>query len=105
MNWTRWNVPPNTSATVLIGQRLREAGHALDQEVPAREQADEDALEHLVLAGDHALDLEDRALDHVAVGGALECSQSLPFHAHSLRPDWLVAFRLPAGPKSRVKAS
>ena len=44
-------------------QRLGEAGDALDQQVPAGEQADEHALEHLVLAGDHALDLEDGALD------------------------------------------
>ena len=66
-------------------QRLRQARHALDQEVPAREQADEDALEHLVLAGDHALDFEERALDRVSVGAGLDCSQSLPFHAHSLR--------------------
>ena len=66
-------------------QRLRQAGHALDQEVPARQQADEDALEHLVLARDHALDLEERALDRVSVGAGLECSQSVPFHALSLR--------------------
>ena len=56
-------------------QRLREAGDALDQEVPAREQADEHALEHLVLPGDHALDLEDRALDDVALGAAVDRPQ------------------------------
>ena len=59
----------------LDGQRLREAGHALDQEVPAGEQADEDALEHLVLPGDHALDLEDGALEQLAVGASVERSQ------------------------------
>ena len=44
-------------------QRLREAGDALDQQVALREQADEHALEHRVLAGDHAPDLEQRLLE------------------------------------------
>ena len=61
-------------------QRLREPGHALDQEVALREQADEHALEHRVLAGDHAPDLEERLLEpvprlgrrgHGQVGGLL----------------------------------
>ncbi len=50
-------------------QRLREAGHALDQEVPLREQADEHPLEHLVLAGDDAPDLEERLLEPLAYLG------------------------------------
>ena len=44
-------------------ERLREPGHALDQHVPAGEQADEHPLEHLLLAGDHAPDLEQRLLE------------------------------------------
>ena len=44
-------------------ERLREARHALDQEVAAREQADEHPLEHRLLAGDHAPDLEERLLE------------------------------------------
>jgi hypothetical protein len=36
--------------------------------VPLREQADEDALEHRVLAGDHAPDLEERLLEPFLVG-------------------------------------
>ena len=44
-------------------QRLREPGNALDQQVPLREQAHEHALEHRVLAGDHAPDLEQRLLE------------------------------------------
>ena len=48
-------------------QRLGEAGHALDQEVAAGEQADEDALEHRVLPGDHPLDLEQRLLEQLAL--------------------------------------
>ena len=44
-------------------QRLGQAGHALDQQVPLRQQADEHALEHRVLAGDHPPDLEQRLLE------------------------------------------
>ena len=44
-------------------QRLGEAGHALDQQVALGEQADEDALEHGVLPGDHPPDLEERLLE------------------------------------------
>ena len=47
-------------------QRLREARHAFDQHVPAGEQADEHALEHLLLTGDHAPDLEQRLLELAA---------------------------------------
>ena len=60
----------------LDGQRLREAGDALDQEVSTREQADEDPLQHLVLPGDDALDLEDRALDRITVGAGFDCFQT-----------------------------
>ena len=41
-------------------QGLRETRHALDQHVPAGEQADEHPLQHLLLTGDHAPDLEQR---------------------------------------------
>ena len=75
MNCTRWKLPAEHVGDRLDRQCLRQAGHAFDQKVAARQQADEDALQHLVLAGDHALDLEERALDHVAVGAGLECSQ------------------------------
>ena len=50
----------------LDGQRLGEAGHALEQHVAAGEQRDEQALEHRVLPDDHALDLVQRLLEHVA---------------------------------------
>ena len=49
----------------LDGQRLRETGNALDQQVAAGEQAGQDPLEHLVLAGDHAPDLEEGLLQHL----------------------------------------
>ena len=67
VNWIRWKLPPSTCAVRLDRQRLGEAGNALDQEVAAREQADEDALEHGVLPGDHALDLEQRLLEQLAL--------------------------------------
>ena len=63
MNWMRANEPPSTLGGRLDRQRLREPGHALDQQVPLREQADEHALEHRVLPGDHAPDLEERLLE------------------------------------------
>ena len=44
-------------------QGLRQSGNALDQDVPAGEQADEHPLEHLLLAGDHPPDLEQRLLE------------------------------------------
>ena len=47
-----------------VGQRgLADAGNILDQQVSTGDEADEDALEHLVLAGDHALDLDERLLE------------------------------------------
>src|SRR6202012_2671601 len=44
------------------GERLREAGHAFEQHVTAREQSDEDSLDHVRLADD---DLRDFVLDPV----------------------------------------
>ena len=52
-------------------QRLRQARHALDQQVSVRQQADEHALEHRVLAGNDALDLEQRALQRIVIGAQL----------------------------------
>ena len=63
MNCTRANVPPSTPAVVLIVSVFARPGNALDQEVALREQADEDALEHRVLPGDHPADLEQRLLE------------------------------------------
>ena len=55
-------------------QRLGETGHALDQQVALREQADEHALEHRVLAGDDAADLEQRLLEALlGLGGRRRC--------------------------------
>ena len=63
MNCTRWKRAAEHAGGRLHGQRLREPGHALDQQVAAGEQADEHPLEHRVLAGDDAPDLEERALE------------------------------------------
>ena len=53
----------------LDGQRLGQAGDALEQDVAAGQEADEDPLEHLVLADDDAADLEqDRLADRAGVG-------------------------------------
>ena len=77
MNWIRRNEPPRTAARRLDGQRLGEAGHALDQEVAAGDEADEHPLEHLVLSDDDPLDLDERLLEErarrveIAIGRAL----------------------------------
>ncbi len=60
-------------------QRLREAGHALDQQMPAREEAHEHALEHLVLPGDHPPDLVEGGFEQLARAG------NLFVHGRSLR--------------------
>ena len=62
----RRKLPPSAWASVLHGQRLGEPGHALEQHVAAGQQADEQALEHRVLADDDALDLVQRLFE----GGA-----------------------------------
>ena len=56
-------MPPRTDAVVLIVSVFARPGHALDQEVAAGEQADEHPLEHRLLAGDDAPDLEERLLE------------------------------------------
>ena len=51
-------------------QRLGQAGHALEQQVAAGQQRDEDPLQHLVLADDDAPDLEQDGLGGGAgIGG------------------------------------
>src|SRR6266550_6805169 len=40
-------------------ERLRESGDALDEKVAAREEADQEALQQVILADDHLLDLEE----------------------------------------------
>ena len=65
----RANVPPTTLREGLHGQRLRDAGHTLEQHVALGEQADQHPLDELVLADDDPLDLEDCPLEGVYLGG------------------------------------
>ena len=44
-------------------QGLGETGHAFDEQVALRQQADEHTLEHRVLPGDDPADLEERLLE------------------------------------------
>ena len=71
MNWMRAKLPPEHARRRLDRQRLREPGHALDQQVALGQQADEHALEHLVLPGDDPADLEERLLEALADLGRL----------------------------------
>src|SRR3954464_9490436 len=47
----------------LHGQRLGQAGHALEQHVPTGQEGHEQPLEHRLLTDDHPLDLEHRGLE------------------------------------------
>ena len=63
VNCTRRNCPAEHLGQRLDGQRLGQAGHALEQHVAAGQQRDEQALEHRVLADDHPLELIQRVLE------------------------------------------
>ena len=51
------------------GQRLREAGDTLEQDVTAGEQADQHALDHVALTDDDLADLVGQAVDEGAFAG------------------------------------
>ena len=77
----------------LDGQRLGQAGDALEQHVAAGQQRDQQALEHRVLADDDALDLVERLLEARArvledVGrvSRAPCGGASPDRAGSLPP-------------------
>src|SRR3712207_7275404 len=61
----------------LDGERLGEPGHALEQHVASREQRDDDALEHRLLADDDALDLDRKSTrlnsSHANISYAVFC--------------------------------
>ena len=63
VNWMRWNVPPSVSGQRGDGERLAEAGHALEQAVAAGQQGDEHPLEHPLLADHHAVQLVAQLLE------------------------------------------
>ena len=71
----------------LDGQGLGETGNALDQQVAAGEEARQDSLQHLVLSGDHAPDLEEGSLQHLLRLLRLGCGRLLGLlgHASSFR--------------------
>ena len=66
VNWMRVNVPAQRLGQRRHGQRLAEAGHALEQAVAAGEQGDEHPLEHPVLADDDPAHLEQHLLERGA---------------------------------------
>ena len=55
--------PAENAGRRLDGEGLREARHALDEQMPVREQADEHSLQHLVLPRDDPPDLEQCLLE------------------------------------------
>ena len=71
VNCRRANVPPMTSARVRTASVFATPGTPSRRHVAAGEEADEHPLDHLVLADDDPLDLEQRALEgRAAPGGA-----------------------------------
>ena len=62
MNWMRLNSPPIASASVLMAIVLARPGHALDEDVAAGEERDDQPLQQVVLADDDLLDLVQQAL-------------------------------------------
>ncbi len=61
-------LPADDRGQRLDGERLGDAGHPLEQDVPAGQQGDEHPLDQAVLADDDPLDLEEGALDPRGVG-------------------------------------
>ena len=59
MNWMRSNCRPRELASAFAMRRLGDAGDALEEDVPAGEEAGLDELELLRLADDHLGDLRE----------------------------------------------
>ena len=66
MNWMRLNVPRMVLRERVDRQRLGQAGHALDQHVALRQDRHQHALEKVILADHHALDLVEHPLHQLA---------------------------------------
>ena len=62
VNWIRLNDEIEDLRDGLDQQRLREAGHARDQAVPAREERDQDLIDDVILADDHLANLGENPL-------------------------------------------
>ncbi len=67
VNWMRWNFAETVSHSVRDGQRLGEAGHAFEQHVAAGQQADQQPLDHVLLADDDAADFGENGVDEGAL--------------------------------------
>ena len=63
-------LPADRLGQRLDGHRLGQAGHALDEDVAAREQGDDQPLQQCVLADDELLDLVDDVLHRQRTGHA-----------------------------------
>ncbi len=63
MNWMRRKVACDRLGERLHRERLGEAGHALEQDVAAGEQADQQAVDQVALADDDGADLFAEAVE------------------------------------------
>ena len=66
VNWIRCHEPPVARARRLRERRLADAGDVLDEEMALGEQADERQVHGPPLAEQHAFDLRDERVEHVA---------------------------------------
>ena len=57
VNWMRWKLAWMAAARVAHGERLGQAGHALEQHVAVGEQPDQQPVHQVLLADDDAADL------------------------------------------------
>ncbi len=63
VNWMREYFSCSTRARVRSSVVLPKSGNAFEQHVPAREQADQDAIDHFLLADDDFPDLVTNFLE------------------------------------------
>ena len=76
MNWMPREVAADHGGEAADGQRLGDAGHALEQAVALGQQADHQLLDHVLLADDHPLDLGDGLAEQL--GGPLVARSRCP---------------------------
>ena len=88
-------VQPQTLRDRSHGEGLGQAGHALDKDMPAGEQAEQQAIDHGALADDHLLDL---AIKGIEAGTNLDGAAIDVFVAHTGIPK-----RQPSHGRTRMK--
>ena len=71
VNWMRWKRAPEDLGQGGDGAGLGQPRHPFQQQVPAREQGDQDPFQHAFLADDDPLDLKQRRLELLAGDGGL----------------------------------